>query len=111
MKKGASEGALCASTIYLSTIVAFAEPVNTSAAINDFLLSGIKGVACGTDIHIHLATCICRGSLKAVATTTGHFDRLVFRMYICFHRINTKRNFIKRRDFTEIGCNAQIRNQ
>ena len=47
MKKGAYKGALFAWTIcYGSTTVAFAEPVNTSTGINDFLLSGIKGVAC-----------------------------------------------------------------
>ena len=91
MKKGASAGALCTLTTYRSTTVTFAEPVNTSPGINNFLLSGIKGMACGANIHIHLTTCISRGSLKAVATATGNFDRLVFRMYACFHRIKTHR--------------------
>jgi len=78
-------------TKYRSTTVAFTEPVNTSTAVNDFLLSGIERVACGANIQLHLAACICRGSLKAVATATGNFDRLVFRMYICFHRIKSHR--------------------
>ncbi len=59
------------------------EFLNTAGGVDKLLLAGEEGVACGADLHSHIAR--CTPHLKGVAASTYDRSERIFRMNITFH--------------------------
>ena len=65
--------------------VAFAEFIDLSCGINNFLFTCKERVTLRTNIYTHCVVSICRTSSEGIPTATGYINLLVFWMNIRFH--------------------------
>jgi hypothetical protein len=78
-------------TVFLVELgVFFLEFFNPASGINQFLLTGKKGMAGRTYFHLHLL--VDRTQFNCIATGAFRRDFMVFWMYIRFH-INTSMEY------------------
>lgn len=71
-------------TLDAATAKTLVETINAAAAVDDFLLAGIKRVALRTDVDMEIFTAR-RTRLNSVSTTAGRSYGNVLGVYICFH--------------------------
>lgn len=65
--------------------VAAAEFVDTTTGVQNFLLTGVKGMTSGTDIDTQSIRPERRTRLETVTTAASHGDFFVLRMNVGFH--------------------------
>ena len=81
----------------------FLETLNTSACIDELLLTGKERMALGADIDFDKVAFLGRTRNKGLSASTLNFHRFILRMYIRLHYI-TSLSLLH----YPLGCNADI---